>query len=95
MLILALRNEWGQSPLRCRPTLRGSADGLRDDPRAGDVEGLVSLYEPDAAPRPTLRAGDLAVTSSVLRDGTVTVEVARRQRDGTWLWVIDQPNVPG
>jgi len=23
----------------------------------------------------------------------VTVEVARRQADGTWLWVIDQPNV--
>jgi len=23
----------------------------------------------------------------------VTVEVARRQADGAWLWVIDQPNV--
>jgi hypothetical protein len=23
--------------------------------------------------------------------GTVTVEVARQQDDGTWLWVIDQP----
>jgi hypothetical protein len=68
---------------------------LVDRLNAGDVEGLVCFFEPDAAPRPTLRAGDLAVTSSVLRDGTVTVEVVRRQRDGTWLWVIDQPNVPG
>ena len=43
--------------------------------------------------RPTLRSGDLALTSSRLANGVVTVEVARRQADGTWLWVIDQPNV--
>ena len=42
-------------------------------------------------PRPTLRAGDLALTSTRLAGGVVTVEVARRQDDGTWLWVIDQP----
>jgi hypothetical protein len=24
-----------------------------------------------------------------------TVEVARRQPDGTWLWVLDQPNILG
>jgi ketosteroid isomerase-like protein len=47
------------------------------------------------APQPTLRAGDLALTSSRLPDGTVTVEVARRQPDGTWLWVLDQPNILG
>lgn len=40
-----------------------------------------------------LRSGDLALTSTRLANGTVTVEVARRQPDGTWLWVIDQPNV--
>jgi hypothetical protein len=28
-----------------------------------------------------------------LANGAVTVEVARRQPDRTWLWVIDQPNV--
>jgi ketosteroid isomerase-like protein len=93
---------------------------------AGDVDGLVALYEPDAVlalpdgqtatgsdeirkayrrlladrpkfepgtQRPTLRCGDLALTSSRLPDGVVTVEVARRQADGTWLWVLDQPNV--
>jgi ketosteroid isomerase-like protein len=95
---------------------------------AGDVEGLVALYEPDAvlalpggrvaqgteqirqayaslvasapvfAPgrqQPTLRNGDLALTSVRLPDGGVTVEVARRQDDGTWLWVIDQPDLLG
>lgn len=34
--------------------------------------------------------GDLAFTSTRSPDGTVTAEVARRQSDGTWLWVIDQ-----
>jgi ketosteroid isomerase-like protein len=95
---------------------------------AGDVDGLVALYEPEAvlasppgqvttgsqairqvyqqllADRPTfvagdqqpaLRFGDLALTSTRLAGGGATVEVARRQPDGTWLWVIDQPNVLG
>src|SRR5688572_26575891 len=35
-------------------------------------------------------SADLALTSTRLPDGTVTAEVARRQRDGTWLWVIDR-----
>jgi len=93
---------------------------------AGDVEGLVELYEPDAvlafptgevatgsheirqvyedllaggptfAPgdqRPALRNGDLAITSTRLATGGATVEVARRQRDGTWRWILDQPNI--
>lgn len=93
---------------------------------AGDVEGLVALYEPDAVlalspgeaavgheqirevytrlladrpvftsagQRPPLRNGDLALTSTRLPGGGTTVEVARRQPDGTWLWVIDQPSL--
>lgn len=91
---------------------------------AGDVDGVVALYEPDAvlafpagtlttgtaairavytellARRPTLageirpaiRNGDLALTSTV-RPGNATVELARRQPDGSWLWVLDQPVV--
>lgn len=43
--------------------------------------------------QPTLRVGDLALTSTRLGDGTVTAEVARRQPDGTWRWVIDQWSV--
>jgi hypothetical protein len=40
--------------------------------------------------RAAMVCGDLALTSTRLRDGTVTAEIARRQSDGTWLWVIDQ-----
>jgi ketosteroid isomerase-like protein len=93
---------------------------------AGDLDGLVALYESDAvlavpggAPaagadairqalrrfldgrptlsgesQPALRFGDLALTSTRF-DGGATAEVARRQPDGTWLWVIDQPRVLG
>lgn len=43
--------------------------------------------------RPALRNGDLAITSTRLPGGGSTVEVARRQPDGTWLWVIDQPSL--
>jgi hypothetical protein len=43
--------------------------------------------------RPALISGDLALTSTVLPDGRVTAEVARRQADGTWLWVIDQVSI--
>ena len=91
---------------------------------AGDLEGLVELYEPTAIlafpsgkvttgrqairkayaellatksmfqgnVQPALRNGDLAVTSTRF-SGSATVEVAHRQPDGTWLWIIDQPNV--
>lgn len=93
---------------------------------AGDVDGLVALYEPDAvltfpaghiatggqairavyekllADRPALAPGEqqpalvnggLALTSTRLASGGVTVEVARRQPDGTWLWAIDRFNI--
>lgn len=43
-------------------------------------------------PQPVLRAGDLALTSTRMSDGRVTAEIARRQPDGSWRWVIDQPN---
>jgi ketosteroid isomerase-like protein len=90
---------------------------------AGDVEGMMALYEPQAVvdcgegrllrgtdairayfagvvatgrkfavgeQRPAVISGELALTSTRLPDGTVTAEVARRQADGTWLWVIDK-----
>jgi ketosteroid isomerase-like protein len=44
--------------------------------------------------RPAILNGDIAVTSTT-RAGNATVEVARRQADGAWLWMIDQPNVLG
>lgn len=93
---------------------------------AGDLTGIVALYEPTAvlefpigtvanghdeiravyarfltagphlAPgtqRPALRKGNLALTSSRLGDGAITGEVARRQPDGTWLWILDCPDL--
>ena len=42
---------------------------------------------------PAVISGDLALTSTRLPDGSVTAEVARRQGDGTWLWVIDRFSV--
>jgi len=43
--------------------------------------------------RPALISGDLALTSTRSIDGDITSEVARRQDDGTWLWVIDRWSV--
>ena len=43
--------------------------------------------------RPPLRNGDLALTSTRLPGGGTTVEVARRQPDGTWLWAIDHASL--
>jgi uncharacterized protein (TIGR02246 family) len=96
---------------------------------AGDVEGLIELYEPDAVlafppgsetvgrdalravfeqmlehaphfteepPLPTVRNGDLAVTSTRSSDNTGgRVQVVRRQADGNWLRVIDRPEIKG
>lgn len=71
----------------------GIATGLQEIRRA--YERLVAdrpRFEPGTQ-QPTLLCGDLALTSSRLTNGAVTVEVARRQADGTWLWAIDQPTV--
>jgi ketosteroid isomerase-like protein len=51
----------------------------------------VSRFEPEE-PLPTLRNGDLAVTSTRRRDGKgIRVQVVRRQPDGCWLRIIDWP----
>ena len=90
---------------------------------AGDVDGLVALYEPTAVlvpengermvgteqlqafftgflknrPKlarsiqsPALHFGEFALTSSRHSNGDVSVEIARRQPDGSWLWVMDR-----
>jgi ketosteroid isomerase-like protein len=91
--------------------------------RAGDIEGMMALYEPEPVvdtsdgeirrgkdairayfasviasgrqwqfgqQQPALISGDLALTSTRTADGRTTAEVARRQADGTWLWVLDR-----
>ena len=93
---------------------------------AGDIEGMIALYQSDAvlatghgrvtvgadairrfytellatgrklnlaAQSPALICGDIALTSARLPNGAVTAEIARRQSDGTWRWVIDQPSI--
>jgi ketosteroid isomerase-like protein len=47
------------------------------------------------APLPTVRFQDLALTSTRSADNTgVCVQVLRRQPDGSWLRIIDRPEVP-
>jgi uncharacterized protein (TIGR02246 family) len=46
-------------------------------------------------PLPTVRGGDLALTSTRPADGTGgRVQVVRRQPDGSWLRVLDRPETP-
>ena len=45
--------------------------------------------------QPTVRFEDLALTSTRSADNTgVRVQVLRRQPDGSWLRIIDRPEVP-
>jgi uncharacterized protein (TIGR02246 family) len=48
-------------------------------------------FEPEQ-PLPTLLSGDIALTSTPPKDGAgARAQVVRRQSDGTWLRVLDQP----
>lgn len=48
-------------------------------------------FEPET-PLPSLVSGDLALTSTPPRDGAgARAQVCRRQPDGSWLRVLDQP----
>ncbi|HKS45760.1 MAG TPA: nuclear transport factor 2 family protein [Amycolatopsis sp.] len=54
----------------------------------------AALPFPVEEPLPTVRYGDLALTSTRSADNTGgRVQVARRQPDGTWLRVIDRPEI--
>ena len=51
-------------------------------------------FEPEE-PLPTLRHGEIALTSTRRRDGKgIRVQVARRQPDGSWLRILDWPEPP-
>ena len=74
-------------------------DGAQPGPLTVGQEAIRAFYEELVATgrkfefgdqRPAIINGDLALTSTRLPDGSVTAEVARRQGDGTWLWVIDK-----
>lgn len=52
----------------------------------------ATLPVPQEEPLPTVRCGDLALTSTQSRDGAgLRVQVTQRQPDGSWLRVIDRP----
>jgi ketosteroid isomerase-like protein len=51
----------------------------------------LPAFEPEQ-PLPTLISGELALTSTPPKDGTgARAQVVRRQSDGSWLRVLDQP----
>jgi uncharacterized protein (TIGR02246 family) len=74
-----------------------------DQPTAGR-EAIRAIYQQmvDAgvkfgleAPLPTVRFENLALTSTRSADNAgVRVQVLRRQPDGSWLRIIDRPEVP-
>jgi ketosteroid isomerase-like protein len=48
-------------------------------------------FEPEP-PLPTLVSGDIALTATPPKDGAgARAQVVRRQSDGTWLRLLDQP----
>lgn len=50
---------------------------------------------PIETPLPTVKFEDLALASTRSKDNTgVRVQVLRRQPDGSWLRIIDRPEVP-
>jgi len=50
-------------------------------------------FEPEE-PLRTLVSGDIALTSTIARDGTgVRVQVVRRQPDGSWKRLLDVPEL--
>ena len=65
----------------------------RDAIRALWAELLPKMgrFEPEP-PLPTLVSGDIALTSTPPKDGAgARAQVVRRQPDGTWLRLLDQP----
>jgi uncharacterized protein (TIGR02246 family) len=57
------------------------------------VLAKVPAFEPEE-PLPTLISGDIALTTTIARDGAgVRAQVVRRQADGTWLRLLDQPEI--
>jgi ketosteroid isomerase-like protein len=51
--------------------------------------GAVALAGSATRTARAIRSGDLAMTTSTAPDGTVLTQVARREPDGSWVWVRD------
>jgi ketosteroid isomerase-like protein len=75
-------------------------------PPGGQTEGRAAIAELWAKllpamprftpedPLPALVSGDIALTATVAKDGTgARAQVARRQPDGSWLRLLDLPEI--
>jgi hypothetical protein len=61
------------------------------DRAAASVLARRPRFAPES-PLPTLVSGDIALTSTPPLDGSgARAQVVRRQPDGTWLRLLDQP----
>jgi ketosteroid isomerase-like protein len=67
----------------------------RDAIRALLERALAAAPRPEPEPPlPSLVSGDIALTATVARDGKgVRAQVARRQPDGSWLRLLDMPEI--
>lgn len=82
--------------------LDGSTNAGEAELRAMVDDLLTTIEHIDGETRKVIVAGDIAITSATWRarlagpeggEGTgTTAEVSRRQPDGTWRWVIDDPS---
>jgi ketosteroid isomerase-like protein len=58
-----------------------------------EVLAHAPRFDPEP-PLPTLVSGDIALTATPASDGAgARAQVARRQPDGTWLRLLDQPEL--
>ena len=55
---------------------------------AAYIETAPVLEQSDQLP--AVVSGDIALTSSRHSDGSTSVEIARRQGNGDWRWVVDK-----
>ncbi|MHB2035621.1 MAG: YybH family protein [Nitrososphaerales archaeon] len=80
-------------------------NAILDLPSGGiaiDATSISTFYEKLLANKPSFQGdvraslinGEFALTSTRFSGGA-TAEVARRQTDGSWLWIIDKPNILG
>ena len=92
----AARDAKGLASLYANDALVISPDGQRLQGGAA----ILAFYEgfcasgvefPAAGQRAPIVNGEFALTSMQTEGGGLTCEIARRQPDGTWLWIIDQP----
>lgn len=90
-----MRRVWlplrGPRRSRAETVTAGGRFAVRAGLALGEGTGEQPHFEPEPA-LPTLMSGDIALTSTPPKDGaSAWAQVLRRQPDGTWLRLLDQP----